>query len=320
MADYFFTRLQDKESSPALRVLSLQMIPASYAKLTPELLGGLLLTGKDTALQLEAMRTLEASCPPPKPHRAASESGSRRTPADIDAQGRRRSSACPDKPQLDSWNDLLRIDARRQRGPWPGRDAPRPWSGAKLAADQRAALEKAAAIRPEAAPLVKRVLGKPFAAGRPPATDLDAWLKRLDGPADVAAGRRVFFHPKLAGCYKCHRVEGRGADVGPDLSTIGRTERRSIVESILQPSALVAPHYQAWTIETNDGKLRTGLLINTQLVQYTYLDAQGQTFKLSTRDIAETRPATKSIMPDGLADLMTDQELRDLVAYLCSRK
>jgi putative heme-binding domain-containing protein len=157
-------------------------------------------------------------------------------------------------------------------------------------------------------------------SGRPLATDLSAWLKRLEGPADIAAGRRVFFHPKLAGCYKCHRAEGRGAEVGPDLSTIGRTERRGIVESILQPSALVAPHYQAWVIETHAGKVHTGMLIKTVLDEYTYLDAQGQTFKLNTRDIAETRPATKSIMPDGLADLMTDQELRDLVAYLCARK
>ncbi len=192
--------------------------------------------------------------------------------------------------------------------------------GTKLAATQRTALESVALKRPAAAPLLARVLGKPFAEERPPAADVDAWLKRLDGPADAAAGRRVFFHPKLAGCFRCHRVEGRGADVGPDLSTIGRTERRSILESILQPSALVAPHYQAWLIETHDGKVRTGMLLRTVLDEYTYLDAQGGTFKLNTRNVAETRAATKSIMPDGLTDQLTIQEVRDLLAYLCSRK
>jgi putative membrane-bound dehydrogenase-like protein len=313
MADYFFTRLQDKESSPALRVLSLQMIPPSYAKLTAELLGGLL-NSKDASLQLEAMRTLTELPAAKRTGLLLKAVNDERLQIDTRAQAILGLSG-----QAQQFlNDLLPLT--RADSAVLANETLRALVGTKLGADQRAALEKAAAIRLEAASLVKRVLGQPFAEGRPPATDLDAWLKRLGGPADVAAGRRVFFHPKLAGCYKCHRVEGRGAEVGPDLSTIGRTERRSIVESILQPSALVAPHYQAWTIETNDGKLRTGLLINTQLDQYTYLDAQGQTFKLSTRDIAETRPATKSIMPDGLADLMTDQELRDLVAYLCSRR
>src|SRR5207249_237799 len=126
----------------------------------------------------------------------------------------------------------------------------------------------------------------------------------------------VFFHPKLAACYRCHRVEGRGHEAGPDLSTIGRTPRRNILESILQPSNLVAPHYQTWYVETKDGKNYTGLLIRTYLDEYTYLDPKGNSFKLNTRDIAETRALPTSIMPDGLVDLLTDQELRDLLAYL----
>jgi putative heme-binding domain-containing protein len=156
--------------------------------------------------------------------------------------------------------------------------------------------------------------------GRPPADDVDGWLKRLDGPADAATGRRVFFHPRLAGCFRCHRAEGRGQEVGPDLSTVGRAERRHILESVLRPSAVVAPHYQVWEIETTDGKVHTGMLVKTVLDEYTYLDARGALFKLNTRTIVESRPVPTSIMPDGLPDLMTDQELRDLLAYLGSRR
>ena len=108
--------------------------------------------------------------------------------------------------------------------------------------------------------------------------------------------------------------------MGPDLSTIGRTDRRHILESILRPSNLVAPHYQTWQIETADGKVRTGMLIGTHLDQYTYLDAKGESFQLNTRSIVESRPVPASIMPDGLPDLLTDQELRDLLAYLCARR
>jgi putative heme-binding domain-containing protein len=168
--------------------------------------------------------------------------------------------------------------------------------------------------------LVARVLGKPFVKDRPPASEVKAWLGRLEGPADTAAGSRVFFHSKLGGCFRCHRIEGRGNEVGPDLSTIGRTERRGILESILQPSNLVAPNYQTWRIETTDGRVRTGLLVNTNLDEYTYLDDKGKQFKVITRDVVESRPLPTSIMPDGLADLLTDQELRDLLAYLCSRR
>src|SRR5207253_6487174 len=122
----------------------------------------------------------------------------------------------------------------------------------------------------DGADLCKRVVGKAVGDKRPNPKDTDAWLKLLEGKADPEAGRRVFESPKLAGCYKCHRVEGRGADIGPDLSLIGRTERKWIVESILQPSAVVAPHYQAWVVETLDGKTRTGLLVGTHLDKSVY--------------------------------------------------
>ncbi len=62
------------------------------------------------------------------------------------------------------------------------------------------------------------------------------------------------------------------------------------------------------------------MLIKTELDQYTYLDAKGEIFKLNTRSIVESRPLPTSIMPDGLPDLLTDQELRDLLAYLCARR
>jgi putative heme-binding domain-containing protein len=218
----------------------------------------------------------------------------------------------------DLLGDLLAL--ARDGDPALSDEALRALVNTKLDAAQRSALEAMARHRPEAAPLVDRVLGKPFAKDRPPATDADAWLKRLDGPADAAAGRRVFFHPKLAGCFRCHRAEGRGREVGPDLSTVGRNERRQVVESVLQPSALVAPHYQVWQIETADGKVRTGMLMNTELDVYTYADTKGDFFKVNTRDVADLQPLPKSIMPDGLADLLTDQELRDLFAYLWSRR
>ena len=120
--------------------------------------------------------------------------------------------------------------------------------------------------------------------------------------------------------FVCHKLHGEGADVGPDLSLVGRTDRRWIVESILQPSAVVAPHYQTWKVDTADGRSRTGLLVGTYLDESVYVDAKGEQFKVLAGDTVEATPVRTSIMPDGLLDALTDQEARDLIAFLLSRK
>jgi putative membrane-bound dehydrogenase-like protein len=313
MADYFFDRLTDAGSPTPLRVMALQMIPASYPKLTPDLLAGLLARG-EPALRLEAARALSDLATPKRIPVLRETARNRTLDSAVRAQALLGLSGDA-QVLLDDLLAFAKDDDAVLRS-----EALRALVGTNLDGAERATLEDVAQHRPDAAPLVARILGKPFAKDRPAAADLDAWAKRLDGPADAEAGRRVFFHPKLAGCFRCHRVEGRGQDIGPDLSTVGRNERRQVLESVLQPSALVAPDYQVWQIETADGRVRTGMLVNTQLDEYTYLDAKGELFKLTTRDVVESQPLPKSIMPDGLADLLTDQELRDLMAYLYARR
>jgi putative heme-binding domain-containing protein len=313
LADYFFDRLADSHSPPGLRVKALQLIPPNHARLSVELLDHLL-HDADSRLRLEVARALSEH---PSPKRWPVLLNAARTPKlgeDVRAQAvlglADRSEE--ERPPLVRFalgdNAAVRDEALRAL------------VGTALSATDRRHLEELARRQPATSDLVARVLGKPFCQKRPQPDDLSAWLKRLEGPADAAAGRRVFFHPKLAGCFRCHRIDGRGQEVGPDLSTIGRTERRAIVESILQPSNNVAPSYQSWTLETSDGKTYTGMLVKTELDEYTYLDAKGKFFKLNTRRIVETRPSPVSIMPSSLPDLLTDQEMRDLLAYLGSRR
>jgi putative heme-binding domain-containing protein len=281
--------------------------------LTPDLLAGFLMHG-EPELELEAARAL-GEVPAAKRVRILLEAA--RNEKLGEAVRAQAVLGLADQAQSLS-GDLLAL--ARAGKPILRDEALRALLHIPLDAARRGALEEVARDHPEAGPLVARVLGRPFVKDRPRPADLDAWLKRLDGPADAAAGRRVFFHPKLGACFRCHRAEGRGQEVGPDLSTVGRSSRRQILESILQPSALIAPHYQAWQLVMDDGKVHTGMLVKTVLDEYTYLDAKGEFFKLNTRNIVDSRPLATSIMPEGLADLLTDQEMRDLLAYLCSRR
>jgi putative heme-binding domain-containing protein len=133
---------------------------------------------------------------------------------------------------------------------------------------------------------------------------------------DAARGKTVFFSAK-AQCAPCHKVNGQGRDVGPDLSQIGgKFDRTHLIESILDPSAEVLQGYQATIIETKSGRVWTGIIKSESATAVTLMDAEGKQIVISVREI-ETRAASKvSLMPAGLADTMTPAEFTDLIAYL----
>jgi putative heme-binding domain-containing protein len=192
--------------------------------------------------------------------------------------------------------------------------------GVPLSPEQLTVLDRWAAEDAAVRDSVRRLRGESFRGSRPGPRDLDGWLRWLEGPADAAAGRRLFTHSKLAGCARCHRAEGRGAEIGPDLGRIGVVDRRGLIESLVQPSANVAPHFQAWSVETRDGRVRNGLVVHTQLDETTYINEKGEPFKVLANELEEARPLTTSLMPENLLDVFTDQEVRDLFAYLVSRR
>ena len=166
--------------------------------------------------------------------------------------------------------------------------------------------------------LVEKVLHPLVDSQLPEPNDLDRWLTLLEGPADAAAGQRVFFHTRSANCSRCHQVEGRRAQVGPDLTVTGRTlERRRLVESILSPSKEIAPQFVVWSIQLSDGRSLTGMLlgINSDDSER-YSDPTGKVFSLRPAAIESRRPMPNSLMPDNLAKQMTLQEFRDLLAFL----
>ncbi|MGE3821037.1 MAG: hypothetical protein AB7I30_16615, partial [Isosphaeraceae bacterium] len=128
---------------------------------------------------------------------------------------------------------------------------------------------------------------------------------------------RLFFHPKGPGCYRCHQYDGRGGKAGPDLSRVGLALGRArLIESILDPNKEVAPQFTTWNVALRDGRIVQGTRLGESLEGIEYGDANGQVVVVKPEEVEEARPVRDSLMPEGLHRLMTEQEFRDLLAYL----
>jgi putative membrane-bound dehydrogenase-like protein len=325
LAERFIERLRDPNVAPGVKVQMLRLIPADHPKLSLKLLTSLTASA-DFTLRREAVWTLNLS-----PHRErfsvlrdVTVDKAKNEPED-DVK-----TASDKRPiRADALVGIAEDNQRWKQSLWwyafdtthkLREEALRSLIGVSLYPEEKQKLEKLADEEASLTQLVQRVLGQPFKSQRPATEDVNGWLSTFGTGGNIDAGRRVFFHSKLAGCYRCHMVDGRGSPYGPDLSMLGRTEPRRMVESLLQPSATVAPSYQAWTLVLHDGRVLTGMVVHTNYDEYTYLDAEGKTFKVKSGDIAETKASAKSIMPENLMDQLTDQEVRDLLAYLLSRR
>lgn len=137
---------------------------------------------------------------------------------------------------------------------------------------------------------------------------------------NYAKGRKLF----AAGqCFACHRFAGEGGAVGPDLTGLaGRFSPRDILESIVHPSKTISDQYGSVRIITLDGRVVVGRIVNlsgdSYRVQTNMLDP-GALTNVDRTQIDEIEPSPISMMPEGLLDTMTAEEIKDLMAYLLSR-
>jgi len=151
---------------------------------------------------------------------------------------------------------------------------------------------------------------------RPNPQDIDRWESILNGPADIERGRRVFFSNSSL-CSSCHVVDGRGGDLGPDLSQVGKSKnRKGLISSILLPSEEMSPEWQGWYIEMKDGTRYDGRQIDVGTYDIKlYTQAEGF-IEVDRADVADYGMSTTSLMPEGLHHRLTNQDLMDLLAFL----
>jgi putative heme-binding domain-containing protein len=137
---------------------------------------------------------------------------------------------------------------------------------------------------------------------------------------DAVRGRALFASARVA-CMTCHAIGNQGGKIGPDLTRLGAIRSgRDILESILFPSSTFAQGYEPFLLETNDGEEHSGVVVEQDERHVLLRTTAGKELNLSKATMKELRRASLSLMPEGLESAMTEQELRDLLAFLQSLK
>jgi putative membrane-bound dehydrogenase-like protein len=169
---------------------------------------------------------------------------------------------------------------------------------------------------------------------RPYADSLAAFLKQereraaarlaefepLLSGGEALRGRDVFLSPKTA-CGACHRVGAEGGRMGPDLTKIGAFRSgRDLLESILLPSSTFAQGYEPWSVVTHDGRELDGVIARQNGESIVLRDASGAETLVRRDQLKQMDRRTSSLMPEGLEQAMTREELRDLLGFLQSLK
>ena len=141
----------------------------------------------------------------------------------------------------------------------------------------------------------------------------------LEG-GDKEAGKTIFFQKIAVACLRCHKLEGQGGDVGPELNGIGGKQKRDyLLESIILPEKNIAKGFESLIIVLSNGKTVTGILKQDKPNEIVLMDFEGKLMTVKKADIEEKKIG-KSAMPADLYKQLSKQELRDLVEYLASLK
>ena len=172
------------------------------------------------------------------------------------------------------------------------------------------------------------------AAGMPPgkysdfqAETIVAYIRSMGGstlankPAlgDPARGRSLF--EGKGGCLACHRVNGHGSRLGPDLSDIGTLRRSAgqLKRSILEPDAEMLPANRFVRLVTKDGATISGRLLNQDTFSVQLIDSKEQLVSFLRSNLREFTFVEKSPMP-SYRDKLSSQEIDDILGYLVSLK
>ncbi len=146
-------------------------------------------------------------------------------------------------------------------------------------------------------------------------TDLAAWRTRLESinwdAGDANAGRQVF---ELRSCHRCHQQSGH---LGPELKgAVTRMSRDDLFTAILDPNLEVSPTYMTTLIATESGQVYHGLIVYESPESTLLQTGPDTTVRITSTEATAMRPSSQSLMPTGLLDPLSDEQVADLYAFL----
>jgi len=129
---------------------------------------------------------------------------------------------------------------------------------------------------------------------------------------DAAKGKTVF----AQACISCHKLDGAGLDLGPDLRSVAQHDAEKLLNSILDPSAIIEPGFTAYHCTLKNGEQLYGVVATETSASLTLKMAGNVTRSVLRSDVASLKSTGTSLMPEGLEAALTPQSLADLIAYL----
>ena len=141
---------------------------------------------------------------------------------------------------------------------------------------------------------------------------LKQYQAALAATGDPRRGREVF----RKNCTACHRVDGLGVDVAPDISDTRRWTRQQLMLSILDPNRAVDSNYFSYSLVTNSGKVHTGLVASETPSAVLLRQPEGKSVRVLRGDIEILKSNGISLMPEGLEKNVTLAGMSDLLSFL----
>ncbi len=155
----------------------------------------------------------------------------------------------------------------------------------------------------------------------PKGDKLGAYLESLEG-GDSEKGRNIFLNNAAVYCQRCHRLDGQGGDVGPQLNGLAAEkdkDRRYMLEAIVLPSAKIAKGFETVVLTLADDRVVSGIIKAEDKKTVKLVTAEAKELTIAVDDIVARRTGP-SAMPDDLHKKLSRRELRDLVEFLSSLK
>lgn len=143
----------------------------------------------------------------------------------------------------------------------------------------------------------------------------DEYESALTLTASKARGAAVFEKT----CSKCHKIDGKGHNVGPDISDTQRRSRDALLYDILDPNRRVDPQFSEYVVVTTSGLTFNGLLVSDSGEQIVLRQPEGKEQTVLRADIDEMQATSKSLMPEGIEKDVTVQQMADLLEFLKMR-